>query len=228
LLALGDDSWSPGMPSASETCAGIAPSPSSTLRVGGRSARGRLIPLPAPKFDDLRSRFLLQVLTRFLCPDDYPVRGRNSHRLLPMKEKTLARAGLFCAMLASGTLPRKGARLLAQMPAAVSPSDSASTASAAVEEKHDDGNIFRRLGRAYAEDWNGTAPATPEAPRRGFPAPLASPPFPFSDWPYGGSPVIGVIDTAGGPLMRAIYAGKEGGWWERNRIKIYGWINLAK
>ena len=65
----------------------------------------------------------------------------------------------------------------------------------------------------------------PELPRRGFPA-LTSPPFPFSDWPYGGSPVIGATDTSGGPLMTAIY-GKHGKSWENSRIKIYGWINAG-
>jgi hypothetical protein len=142
-----------------------------------------------------------------------------------MKEKMLARAALLCALLASGTFQWVAGRLHAQTPAAVSPSDYPGTASAAVEEKHALGGFFPRLGRAYAEDWNGTAPETPEAPRRGFPAPLSSPPFPFSDWPYGGSPVIGATDTAGSPLLTAIYGGKDGEWWERKRIKIYGWIN---
>jgi hypothetical protein len=87
------------------------------------------------------------------------------------------------------------------------------------------GGFFQRLAKAYWDDWKGTAEETPEPPRRGYPAPESSPPFPFADWPYGGSPVIGATDTNGGPLMTAIYEGKHGKAWENSRIKIYGWIN---
>src|ERR1700739_2318158 len=68
-------------------------------------------------------------------------------------------------------------------------------------------DFFHRLAKAYWDDWNGTAEPTPDLPRRGSPAPESSPPFPFADWPYGGSPVIGAPDTSGGPLMTAIYEG---------------------
>jgi hypothetical protein len=85
--------------------------------------------------------------------------------------------------------------------------------------------FFARFAHAYLDDWKGTVPSSPEPPRRGFPAPESSPPFPFSDWPYGGSPVLGAPDTTSGPLMTAIYGSKEGKKWENSRIKIYGWIN---
>jgi Putative beta-barrel porin-2, OmpL-like. bbp2 len=87
------------------------------------------------------------------------------------------------------------------------------------------GNFFQRLAKAYWEDWNGTAEQAPELPRRGYPAPESSPPFPFADWPYGGSPVIGAPDTSGGPLMTAIYEGKHGKSWQNSRVKIYGWVD---
>ncbi len=48
-------------------------------------------------------------------------------------------------------------------------------------------------------------------------APLDSPPFPSSDWGYGGSPAIGVPDGNVYPLMTAL--GKQ-----NSRTKIYGWI----
>src|SRR5579863_9192074 len=67
-----------------------------------------------------------------------------------------------------------------------------------------EGGFFSRLGKAYWTDWKDTAADSPAPPCRGFPAPESSPPFPFSDWPYGGSPVIGAPDTSGGPLMTAI------------------------
>jgi hypothetical protein len=96
----------------------------------------------------------------------------------------------------------------------------------AVEKNNsaDRGGFFRRLGEAYWDDWTKAAD-DPDLPRRGYPAPVSSPPFPFSDWPYGGSPVIGAPDSSGGPLMQAIYWGKHGKEWEDSRIKIYGWVN---
>ena len=95
------------------------------------------------------------------------------------------------------------------------------------EQSTDTGGFFSRFGKAYWEDWTVTPPDSPESARRGFPAPVSSPPFPFSDWPYGGSPVIGTTDTSGGPLMTAIHGGKHGKSWENGRIKIYGWINAG-
>ena len=69
--------------------------------------------------------------------------------------------------------------------------------------------------------------STAEPQRRGLPAPLDSPPFPGSDWPLGGSQLIGVPDTAVGPLMKSIYEGPQGQAWKDSRIKIYGWGELS-
>jgi hypothetical protein len=81
-------------------------------------------------------------------------------------------------------------------------------------------NFFARWASFYRQDWT---PANPSAPiplapaRRGLPSPLDSPPFPNSDWSYGGSPTIGEPDTASYPLMSAINNA-------RTRTKIYGWL----
>jgi hypothetical protein len=56
------------------------------------------------------------------------------------------------------------------------------------------GNFFQRLGQFYLQDWNGTNVSTVLPPKRGLPVPINSPPFPFSDWGYGGSPDIGAAD----------------------------------
>jgi Putative beta-barrel porin-2, OmpL-like. bbp2 len=86
-------------------------------------------------------------------------------------------------------------------------------------------SVFQRLGKAYSEDWGSTAAESADPPRRGFAAPESSPPYPFSDWPHGGSPTLGVPDANAGPLMTTLYAGENGKWWESSRVKIYGWIN---
>src|SRR3984957_19746952 len=77
--------------------------------------------------------------------------------------------------------------------------------------------FFARLAEFYRQDWHGTASQGPAPPRRGLPSPLESPPFPNSDWSYGGSPVIGEADTNSYPLMTA--------WNQaRSRTKVYGWV----
>jgi hypothetical protein len=79
------------------------------------------------------------------------------------------------------------------------------------------GNFFHRFGQFYLQDWAGTNPATPLPTKRGLPAPLDSPPFPFSDWGYGGSPDIGAPDGNTYPLMSALNL-------EGSRTKVYGWV----
>lgn len=81
-------------------------------------------------------------------------------------------------------------------------------------------NFFARWASFYRQDWHPANPAAqtaPAPPRRGLPSPLDSPPFPNSDWSYGGSPTIGEPDTASYPLMTAINNA-------RTRTKIYGWL----
>jgi len=90
-----------------------------------------------------------------------------------------------------------------------------------------EGNFFNRLVNAYKEDWAGTTPSGPTPARRGLPAPVTNPPFPFSDWPYGGSPTIGVPWTQSGPLMQAIWSGSHGDAWKRSGIQIYGWLDAG-
>jgi hypothetical protein len=87
--------------------------------------------------------------------------------------------------------------------------------------------FFARWADFYRQDWlpakpstaaSSSAPASVPAPeRRGLPSPLDSPPFPNSDWSYGGSPVIGEPDTNSYPLMTAINEA-------RSRTKLYGWV----
>ena len=85
-----------------------------------------------------------------------------------------------------------------------------------------DQSFMHKLGRAYVADWAGNGPATavPQQPRRGTPPPLFSPPYPATDWPIGGTPVIGAPDGQTYPLMQAIDEIKSVN-------KIYGWIEVG-
>jgi hypothetical protein len=78
--------------------------------------------------------------------------------------------------------------------------------------------FFSRWAAFYRQDWSGTAATSPALERRGLPSPLDAPPFPNSDWSYGGSPVIGEPDTNSYPLMTAINNASS-------RTKLYGWID---
>jgi hypothetical protein len=82
--------------------------------------------------------------------------------------------------------------------------------------------FFARWADFYRQDWSpppaSTTTSAPTPARRGLPSPLDSPPFPNSDWSYGGSPVIGEPDTNSYPLMTAINQA-------RSRTKLYGWLD---
>ena len=82
----------------------------------------------------------------------------------------------------------------------------------------DQGSFFSRFLQAYHSDWSPATADASELQRRGYPAPLESPPFPASDFSVGGTPAIGAPDTQTYPLMQAINE-------NRGRIKIYGWLN---
>src|SRR5262249_28124456 len=68
--------------------------------------------------------------------------------------------------------------------------------------------------------------ATSEPKRRALPAPLPSPPMPSGEWQ--GYPLIGVpVDTTRYPLMKAIQGTGPGDLLDSNRIRVYGWLNVA-
>ena len=83
--------------------------------------------------------------------------------------------------------------------------------------------FFARWVEFYRQDWRPAAATSvdagsPNPARRGPPSPLDSPPFPNSDWSYGGSSVIGEPDSNSYPLMTAINHAKS-------RTKLYGWFD---
>lgn len=98
-------------------------------------------------------------------------------------------------------------------------------------EKSNAGGFFHRLARAYANDWKGIGDPTSDSAsspqRRGYPAPVDGPPYPFSDWPYGGSPVIGAPWTQSSPLMQTLWTGPHGEWWKDSGVQVYGWLNAG-
>ena len=86
--------------------------------------------------------------------------------------------------------------------------------------------FFGQLAKAYWDDWHASS-AGPEAPYRGYPAPIPSPPFPFSVWPIGGTVWIGYPNATSYPLTQAIYGSEHGQWLKKANIQVYGWADLG-
>ncbi len=75
------------------------------------------------------------------------------------------------------------------------------------------------------------APTDPKAPpshRDGWPTtPQSRPPYPFTEWPYGGATSIGVSrpNSVDSPLMVALANTALGKAMSDAHIQVYGWIN---
>jgi hypothetical protein len=92
--------------------------------------------------------------------------------------------------------------------------------------------FFERLVNYYRLEWGHEGPPSdPNAPpgrRAGWAdAPASTPPFPFTEWPYGGSTNLGVSRTGSvdSPLMVAMANTDAGKWLNETGIQIYGWGN---
>jgi hypothetical protein len=93
-------------------------------------------------------------------------------------------------------------------------------------------DFMSRFINYYKLEWGHEAPpADPKAPpgRRDYwPAtPEAIPPYPFTEWPYGGTTALGVTRTSSvdSPLMAALSNTALGQTLNDNHIQIYGWID---
>jgi Putative beta-barrel porin-2, OmpL-like. bbp2 len=94
--------------------------------------------------------------------------------------------------------------------------------------------FWNRLTNYYKlEMGKDAAPADPSAPpTRGAdfpPAAMTTPPMPFTEWPNGGNPGIGVTtpNMVDSPFMNAIANTTVGQWMIDNHIQAYGWANAG-
>jgi hypothetical protein len=92
--------------------------------------------------------------------------------------------------------------------------------------------FMERFINYYRLEWgHEAAPADPKAPpgRRDYwPAtPQATPPYPFTEWPYGGTTNLGVTrpSSVDSPLMAALGNTAPGQWMNDNHIQVYGWVD---
>jgi Putative beta-barrel porin-2, OmpL-like. bbp2 len=95
-------------------------------------------------------------------------------------------------------------------------------------------DFFSRFINYYRLEWgHEAAPADPKAPpsRRAYwpGTPQSIPPYPFTEWPYGGSTSLGVTrpSSVDSPLMAALGNTAAGSWMNENHIQVYGWVNAG-
>jgi hypothetical protein len=96
--------------------------------------------------------------------------------------------------------------------------------------------FWERFYNYYRLEWgHDAAPADPKAPpsRRSNsewpPTPESIPPYPFTEWPYGGTTNLGVTrpSSVDSPLMTALGNTSVGSWMNENHIQVYGWVNAG-
>jgi hypothetical protein len=96
--------------------------------------------------------------------------------------------------------------------------------------------FWNRLTNYYKlEMGHDAAPADPSVPPSALrsadfpPAAMTTPPMPFTEWPNGGNPGIGVTtpNMVDSPFMNAIADTEAGKWMIDNHIQAYGWANIG-
>ena len=95
-------------------------------------------------------------------------------------------------------------------------------------------DVLTRLFRYYGLEWGKAGPPSdPNAPPSARDAaawpksPVSTPPMPYIDFPYGGTPNIGTTrpNSVDSPLMAAMANTAVGKWLQDSHIQIYGWLN---
>jgi hypothetical protein len=94
--------------------------------------------------------------------------------------------------------------------------------------------FITKLFDLYVDEFNpppvpaGQTTAEPSGRRPDVPlAPLDAPPWPWTDWPFGGAPMLGgaTPNSSGNNLMKALSGTPAGDFLKGNNIEIWGWID---
>jgi hypothetical protein len=101
--------------------------------------------------------------------------------------------------------------------------------------------FLQRFFGSYVDEFNPPPPPpaasgdqTVQAPSGRLPppfppAPLDSPPWPWTDWPFGGSPLLGgsTPNASGNNLMKALGGTSFGDYLKENNTEIWGWVDAG-
>jgi hypothetical protein len=95
-------------------------------------------------------------------------------------------------------------------------------------------DFFTRLLNYYKLEWGHDGPpvdpSLPPSRRAGWPAtPQTVPPYPFTEWPYGGTENMGTTrpNIADSPLMVALANTQLGQTMAAGNMQVYGWVNVG-
>jgi hypothetical protein len=95
-------------------------------------------------------------------------------------------------------------------------------------------DFLTRLVNYYRLEWEkDSAPSDPKAPpsrRDGWPiTPQTIPPYPYTEWPYGGVTTIGVTrpNSVDSPLMAALGNTDLGKAMSDAHVQVYGWVEVG-
>jgi len=156
----------------------------------------------------------------------------TSDQVVPLNQPASDTPAVGVPAAPSATAPTDASASAPAASAGASPDDASSDASADPQSAPSSATpatpvtkpgFFTRWGKAYVADWSGNPPTTAPwlvSPRRGYPPPIFSPPFPSTDWPIGGTWLIGAPDTQTYPFMQAVNENKS-------REKWYGWVAVG-
>ncbi len=118
--------------------------------------------------------------------------------------------------------------------AGATPATPAPAASVVTPQSFGD-NFFKRFFNYQAAEWGKTSspisdPSAPASRRDGWtPQPVNSPPYPFTEWSYGGTTSLGVNrpSSVDSPLMVALAPSSIGQLLNDAHIQIYGWVDAG-
>ena len=97
-------------------------------------------------------------------------------------------------------------------------------------------SVFGRFFKYQAAEWGKTAsplatdPNAPPSRRDGWaPAPVTAPPYPFTEFSYGGTTLLGVNrpNSVDSPLMVALADTGLGEWLSKAHLQMYGWVDVG-
>jgi hypothetical protein len=96
------------------------------------------------------------------------------------------------------------------------------------------GNIFSRMADYYKLEWGQAGPpvdpSAPSARRDDYPPqPVTSPPYPFTEWPYGAATYLGANrpSSVDSPLMVGLAPTGLGKLMNDAHIQAYGWVEVG-
>jgi len=149
----------------------------------------------------------------------------------------LVGAPAFAADRVSDMAAHAAASSVAPDPGAdADPAPSAPAAPATIKDADLGTSVIGRFFRYQAAEWGKTAspletdPNAPPTRRADWgPAPMTAPPYPFTEWSYGGTTLLGVNrpNSVDSPLMVAIANTAVGQALSKAHIQVYGWVDVG-